>query len=149
MWRFAFILLLAFTCGCVQVQRKPTMMSFDVSKRELIWNKAVVLLQSMNYQITVLDQASGTISTAKASIDPVDCGLLSCAARQSISMTISPIGQIVVNINREIQLPMAKNPDVEWITPHDPDNVSAIEAAQQRIVTEITGVPAVPAKPAI
>jgi hypothetical protein len=85
------------------VQRRPTIVGFNPARRQEIWNRAVVELQSRGYPLTLLNEASGTISTGQIGVEPFRYGIYTYSVRQSFSLTISPVGRIICNIAREFK----------------------------------------------
>ncbi len=123
------------------VARQPTVVGYDRTQRAEVWNRAVVLLQARNYNFRILNEASGTISTEPANAPAVSCGISTCQVRQSVSLTVSPTGSIVCNINRVLSSPLVQNP---W-EPSDAEGVRAVEADQAELVRAILSGPPAPA----
>jgi hypothetical protein len=132
---FAAIIALA---SCVQVQkrgRSPLKAQYDVANRATIWNSAVVVLQEQNYPIQVLDQASGTITTGEVSGFSASCndGTSECEAKETVSMTVSPTGTLIVNVNRQVFYNGLGIVPSRWAGIEFSHDVDAVEARQKEL----------------
>lgn len=130
-------------CGGAQTRmRRPFKAKYDVTNRERIWNAAVLALQEWNYPIQVIDEASGTITTGEVGGFEVPCGVGSCLAKESVSLSVSPTGVIIINVNRQIHSPMGLF-GVYWFTPQLEEDVRNVERRQKEIalkIVEMAGV---------
>jgi hypothetical protein len=116
--------------GCYTMAvRSPQIARFDLSQRTEIWNRAIFQLQSRNYPITLVDSASGTITTGVVT---------NGETRQSISLVVSTQGSIICNINREYHNVSVFNPAASgWITSNVEQAVREVEQDQAEFVRSI------------
>jgi hypothetical protein len=71
-----------------------------------IWSAAFAELHARGFTIAASDPARGTVRT-EAMVIPgrVPCGLLQCAYRDTVHVTVAPAGEVAVRIARELSSP--------------------------------------------
>jgi hypothetical protein len=134
--RLVLACLVLAACAASTITREPAIVSYDTSARADAWPRVVALVQAKGYVITLLDQPSGAITTAPA-IRDARCGRGRCRVRDTLSLAVSPSGEIIVNIIRETDDGLY---DPEWTETQDPDLVRAVMAEQDQIAQEIAAI---------
>ena len=123
-------------CGATAT-RRPTVVSFDLSRRAEVWARAVMLLRAQNYSFEIIDETSGTIETELNDIGTRECGLAQCTARQRISLNVNPAGAVTCTINRYF----AHGTSPDTFTPDSVSSVREIETDQAALVRSILSPP--------
>lgn len=132
---FATVAIIS-SAACVPVatrQRAPLKVTYDVAERSALWNSAILVLQEQNYPIQLLDQASGTITTGEVGGFSISQGPFEISAKETVSLTISPTGSMVVNVNRFHLRPGTGT----WSGPQTQIEVDSVEARQKQIAVLI------------
>lgn len=133
------VLSSCFPNNLTYVRRYPTYGLYEASKQHVIWNKAVLHLQHNKYPLILLDAASGTITTGTISAGYKQCNIdgyqRECETRQNLSLTVSPLGQAICNINREYYVDgLHRWVDAEYV----PGAILDVQNEQQQILNAIT-----------
>jgi hypothetical protein len=119
------------------VQRQDATAHIQPSERERVFANAVQVLQKEGWTVEAQDPAAGVLTTQTRPTETMECAGFLCQSRGTLTVTVSPAGDVTVALNRELY---SAPPGPGWFTPKLDEDVNSIEAEQKRLLRAILDV---------
>lgn len=142
------LLLLVSLPACVMEAaiRRDSTATVDPGQREALTSRAIEVLQGRGFIFALIDHGAGVVTTRPRATGPLPCDRSSyqeCPGTDLVQVTASVRGRVSVTLIRELDTGRG------WRVASTVGEVVGVEAEQDAILGEITGLPVTPRAPAL
>lgn len=145
----ALLLLVSLTACVMQSTtaiRRDSVATVDPGRREALTARAIEVLQGRGFIFALIDHGAGVITSRPRSVLSLPCDVATfqeCEGMDVAQVSVSPRGRVSVTLVRELYFGRGLR------AAQTPNEVAAVEAEQDAILGEITGLPVSPRPPAL